>query len=82
MALTTMVDGSGRIVIPKQIREEMRIDYGTFLVVEKESDDVIRLRIVRTDTTQLPSVKEDGNMGQTQDSSNNERERLRRFLES
>jgi len=77
-----MVDGSGRIVIPKQIREEMRIDYGTFLVVEKESDDVIRLRIVRTDTTQLPSVKEDGNMGQTQDSSNNERERLRRFLES
>ena len=82
MSLTTMVDGSGRIVIPKQIREEMRIDYGTFLVVEKESDDVIRLRIVRTDTTQLPSVKEGGNMGQTQDNSKTERERLRRFLES
>jgi bifunctional DNA-binding transcriptional regulator/antitoxin component of YhaV-PrlF toxin-antitoxin module len=63
MALTTMMDGSGRIVLPKQIREEMRMDYGVFLVVEKESDDAIRLRIVRTDTRQLPSVKEGSGMG-------------------
>lgn len=81
MALTTMTDGSGRIVLPKQIREEMRMDYGVFLVVEKESDDAIRLRIVRTDTRQLPSVKEGSSMGQTQNSSNIEREELRRFLE-
>jgi len=69
--LTTMMYGRGRIVLPKQIREEMRIDYGMFLVVEKESDDVIRLRIVGTDTAPPPSVNKDSSI---------EREKPRRFL--
>jgi len=62
MASTTMVDGSGRMVIPKEIRKEMRIAQGTFLLVEKESEHTIRIKIVRTtegiDTSSLtPDAK-------------------------
>ena len=84
MAFTTMMDGSGRIVIPKEIREEMRIDYGTFLVVEKENENTIRLKIVRV-TNSTGADNPTDKKRETQDvhasDRNLEVEKLRKFLE-
>ena len=81
IALMTMMNGSGRIVIPKEIREEMRIDYGAFLVIEKENDEAIRLKIVRTVDDNRPSraPEESNHAPVIQDT---QRERLRKFLDN
>jgi len=80
MALTTMVNGNGRMVIPKEIREAMDIRPGTFVLVEKESEATLRLTIVRTPNT-LAAPRE-ATTEKSESGIPSEREQLRKFLEA
>ena len=43
------VDKKGRLVIPKEIRERLRIDESIPLIFEVDDENTIRIRIIRRD---------------------------------
>jgi AbrB family looped-hinge helix DNA binding protein len=49
------VDKKGRLVIPKEIREQLKIDESTPLIFEVDDENTIKIRIIRRDNQDYTS---------------------------
>lgn len=78
--MITTIDGSGRLVLPKQIRQQMRIDYETVLVVGEKSEDTIILRVARSDAGDKSQSSPEKKLNNDNGKSGGEGGTLKQFL--